>query len=114
MARVNIGKLDQRVVIERPASTRTDDGEVVAGWAYVAEVWANISPLRGIEKLQANMVQESADTIITVRWAPALSALTRECRVRHKANIFDVKDLIPINFERRWLEIHATTGLNAG
>jgi len=114
MARVDIGKLDQRIVIESLVITRASDGEELPGWALVAEVWGNIRPMRGQEKLQANMVQESADTVITVRWAPALDTLTRECRLRHRTTIFDVKDLVPVDFAKRWIEFYATTGLNAG
>jgi SPP1 family predicted phage head-tail adaptor len=110
-----IGELDHRVVIEAAVQSRTSEGEVVNGWAPVATVYAAIRPIRGEEKLQAGVSVESFDTVITVRWAQALADLTRGgVRLKHKTRIFDVKDIQPINYERRWIEFYATSGLNAG
>lgn len=116
MPSVDTGDLDQRIRIEAPAETRSSDGEVLTGWTRVAEVWAHIEPMRGAERFAASMTVESTDTVITVRWAPALRALTRKCRIIQLLDnvIYDVKDIVPIAYKNQWIEFHATSGLNAG
>lgn len=43
------GKLDQRVLIERPNTTKNEYGEPEPNWTTVATVWAEVSDLTGRE-----------------------------------------------------------------
>ena len=65
---MNAGQLDQRIELQR--LTRTDDGYggYVETWTTYASVWANVRPLSGRERYQAQQTQANANYRITIRY----------------------------------------------
>lgn len=108
------GKLRRRLMFDRPIAVKTADGEEINQWEQMAVVWASVEPLQGRERLLAGQVADSGDVEISVRWSTELEALTRECRIRDGATIYDVKDKIHIDMARREIRFMATTGITAG
>ena len=43
------GRLDTRVTVQRPETTRDAWGGVVEGWGLVTSTWASVEPLQGRE-----------------------------------------------------------------
>lgn len=52
-----IGKMRDRVRIEKPSATVDSHGQPVKGWTAVRTVWAEVQPLPGKELFQAAQVQ---------------------------------------------------------
>jgi len=79
------GKLNARVVVERPEVTRDDMGSELITWVKVATVWAHIAPIvpaRGREAEVANQLQDQADTRITIRWSDQIDGMSAKWRLR--------------------------------
>ena len=65
------GKLRHKSRIETPTVSRdTDYGDVTETWATLGngEVWANIRPISGVERWQANAVDPAVTHKITIRY----------------------------------------------
>jgi SPP1 family predicted phage head-tail adaptor len=80
------GKLNSRLIIERPEVTRdADTGAELVAWVEVATVWAAITPIvsiRGREAMMADQVQAAIDVKITIRWSPLVDPMTAKWRAR--------------------------------
>lgn len=61
--------LRERMTLQKPVEVRTSTGGVRITWEDVDdEVWAAVTPLRGIQLFYAQQLQSPADTRITIRW----------------------------------------------
>lgn len=79
------GKLNARLIIERPDISRDDTGAELITWIKVATVWAEISPIvsvRGREALMGDQVQAKIDVKITIRWSPRIDGMSAKWRAR--------------------------------
>lgn len=79
------GKLNARLVIERPEVSQDDTGAELIAWVKVATVWAWIAPIisiRGREALMGDQVQAAVDVKITIRWSPHIDGMSAKWRVR--------------------------------
>src|SRR5262245_28369589 len=65
---VDIGRLDKRVELQRPATTQNAFGEEVATWETLARMWASVEPLSSQELLQADQVQAQVTHKVWVRY----------------------------------------------
>jgi SPP1 family predicted phage head-tail adaptor len=75
------GRLLHRVAIERPIERQDASGAVIVErWEIVATVWADIRPVRARETYLGAQVLGAVDTVITIRFRPAL---TEKMRVVH-------------------------------
>lgn len=72
------GRLDTRVTVERPETTRDAWGGLVEGWALIASTWAAVEPLQGREFIAAMAVQAEATIRVRVRY---LAGVDASCRV---------------------------------
>lgn len=61
------GQLDQRVTLQSVSSTTDAGGGRVETWATVATLWANVRPLSGRERLQADQIESPANYRVTIR-----------------------------------------------
>ena len=88
------GKLRRQVTIQQPAIGQNGVGEATQTWSTLAaNVWAEITPLKGKETIQAGQVNAQADTMIRIRYlagvAPAMRVLygTRNFEIQNVANL---------------------------
>jgi SPP1 family predicted phage head-tail adaptor len=87
------GRLDRRVRLEQKTATRAADGSEIPAWSLVAEVWAQVLPLRGQERYGAGAEQAERDARIRIRWRPGVSA---GMRVVYEARSWDVQAILEI------------------
>jgi SPP1 family predicted phage head-tail adaptor len=85
------GRLDRRVLLQREVTTQDEYGEVVITWQDVAEVWAEMRPLRGTERIDAAQLVAQFDTSWRIRWRPDVRAAG--WRVRYDGRDHDVKSV---------------------
>lgn len=74
---MEIGKLNRRVTIQRPATGEYPDGQPVIGWTDVATVWANVRYLNGIETVKADAVASVSKASIRIRRRTDVAASMR-------------------------------------
>jgi SPP1 family predicted phage head-tail adaptor len=87
------GRLDRRIRIEQRTVTRGADGSETVAWALVAEVWAQVQPLRGQERYGAGAEQAERDARIRIRW---LSGVSAGMRVVYEARAWDVQAILEV------------------
>lgn len=93
------GQLDRRIVIERAAVVQNDLGEEVESWSVWITVWAEVQPLDGSERWQAQEVMAEAPTRFRLRWLPGLSV---EDRIRYDDRLYDIHSINEIGRRRGW------------
>lgn len=74
---LNIGRLNQRVALQQPATTVDALGQRVETWATVADVWAQAQPLRGREFFAAGQVQSEASVRFRMRYRSGVTSAMR-------------------------------------
>jgi head-tail adaptor len=73
-----IGKLRERVRIERETRTPDGGGGFTVGWLTVAVRWAAVEPLKGLERLQAMQLEAANLYKVTLRnECPEITAANR-------------------------------------
>ena len=72
-----LAAMRSRVTLERPVDTPDDTGALTRVWTAVADVWAQITPVRGAENFAAGAQETSILHEATIRWRPDVVAPMR-------------------------------------
>lgn len=97
----------QRHLVEFQRATETANafGEPVQTWATISSDWCAVEPLKGNEKFEAMQVQTDIDTRIVARWHKKLATLNTKDRMVFDGTIFDIKEVLNIDYRNRELHI---------
>lgn len=71
------GRLNRRIVLQRPTLTQDGAGQAVRGWTDVATVWAALEPARGRRTFDAQKVTADCDVVIRIRFRADVDATWR-------------------------------------
>ena len=85
------GRLNKRITIQSPATGQDATGEPTTGWTDVATVWASIVDVSGREYVAAGGLQNSAQTMVTLRFR---AGIVPSMRVVHGADTFNVEAVL--------------------
>ena len=97
------GRLNTRVTLQRRATGQDDWGQPTEGWEDVAQLWADVRHLNGVESIKAG-----AD----------VSVVRASFRIRHRAGIdagmrllaggavYDIEAVLP-GGQREWMDLAA-------
>jgi SPP1 family predicted phage head-tail adaptor len=110
---MNPGALRHLVTIERPVVTQSDSGAEIATFGTVCKAFASVEPLSGREALQAGQITAEVTTRITLRWQPALDAISAKWRVRHAGIVYDITQPAHLKLEQREVELMCSSGMHA-
>lgn len=69
---MNIGKLRQRITLQKQVNTVNDYGAAVTTWKSVSTVWADVRPISGHEYFAAQQVHSEVTTQIWIRYLPGI------------------------------------------
>ncbi len=109
-----IGRLDKRVTVQRRSSTKDSYGQELDSWTTIAQVWAQVKPLGGKERMRnAAMVVESILThTVTVRYSETLMPpLEADAwRILYGSRIFNISTSRDVEEDRRFIEFDCTEG----
>lgn len=113
------GRINHRVIVERPVVTRGTSGQEATTWERFGEFWAGIEPSRGRESNQTGQVTASYDTLIVLRWSLKVNQITAKWRVRPAklgdATVWNISSPpIHVNFNHRELHLQCSAGINRG
>lgn len=96
------GKLRHRVQIQ--ALSQVQDlatGEMLDTWTELATVWANVVPLRGQERFEAQQVQAELSHRVEMRYRPDV---TSKNRLLYDGRILEIASVA--DFEERHRELN--------
>lgn len=111
---MRIGRLNQRVIVERPLRTQDSAGAEEVAWSVVATVWGEVMPIKGRERMAANQLLAEMDTLIRLRWAPVIEAIDATWRLRVASVIYNIVSAANVQMANRELEVMCASGTNDG
>lgn len=98
------GQLDRQITIQSATEAQATDGFPAKTWANIATdptVWAQVVPLRGRERFDAQQINAEVDTLFRTRWR---SDLTEQMRIVYDSTPYDITALTEMG-RRDGLEI---------
>lgn len=99
---MDIGSLNRRVTIQRPATGEYPDGQPMTGWTDVATVWANVRYLNGVETVKAGAVASVAKASIRIRRRTDLAA---NMQAVLGSTVFTIKAVLPDEESKERLDL---------
>jgi SPP1 family predicted phage head-tail adaptor len=106
---VNAGAMDRRIRIEQATTSADGYGQPIETWSLLAEVWAEVAPLRGRELWAAQQVNAELTTRFRIRYR---SDVTEKMRIICEGTEYDIESIAEIG-RREGLEIMATAKVPA-
>ncbi len=86
----NIGRMDQRIIIQEPITTRSPSGEAVNTWAAKHVLWASISEMPGTEKLANDKNTAVENTFFVTRY---VAGITTKMRISYDNEIYNIRSI---------------------
>lgn len=84
-------KLRHRVTLQGKTTEGDGQGGFAETWGDVADLWVNLDPLKGVERIQAQQLQTPNTHRVLLRYR---SGITTAMRLRYGTRIFDIKEVI--------------------
>ena len=104
-AHVRAGNLDRRITIEKNTPVQdSDSGELVAGWATLATMWAQVRPLRGSERFEAQRENAERVSVFRIRHR---TDIDETMRIVYGGDEYDIESIAELG-RSEGLEITAT------
>lgn len=97
------GDLDRRITIEQATAGTDDYGAPTQTWATLAQVWAQVKPVRGQEYFAAQQVNARVDTVFKIRHR---TDITTAMRISYGSEYYDIQSVLEIG-RREGLELMA-------
>lgn len=82
------GKLNRKVTIESPSTTRDEYGQPTQVWADVLTTWAAIRAVTSKEVHAASSFVSQVSHVVAIRWHPGILA---KRRIIYRDRIFDIR-----------------------
>lgn len=108
-----IGKLRERVTVERMTRTPDGFGGATVSWIEVATCRAEVISFKGREHARDGRAETRAPYRVVTRYR---EDVTSAMRIRWRDRLLDIQSAIDPDGERRWLALDCieTTGSEAG
>ena len=98
---IRIGHLRQRISVERPVRTSDGGGGAAESWVLVAEVWAQIRPLSGSERAEADGLAGRVSHEVIMRYRDDVGP---DDRIAFDGRLFDIRAALDVDERRRFLK----------
>lgn len=109
-----IGRLDKRVSIQRRSATKDVFGQEIDSWTTIAQVWAQVKPLGGKERMRntAMVVEAILTHTVTVRFSEYLMPPIEAdaWRIVYATRFFNITASRDMDEDRRFIEFDCTEG----
>ena len=103
------GLLRHRIELQQKAETRDPTGGTTRTWTTQRTVWAQILPLRGQERFEAQQVEGRTTMKIRIRYYSPIDATWR---AKKGNRIFNINAVLNITEGRFTHELHCTETLD--
>lgn len=101
-------RIRQRLTLQQEIRTGDSAGGYVRSWQNVADIWAEITPLTGKEKLFSERLQGSITHRILIRFR---SDITTENRLFFENRVFNIRSVSNVKELGDTMEILAEEGV---
>lgn len=101
-------RLRHRVTLQQPIEVSDGAGGYTLTWQDVAELWAQIEPLRGTEELQALQIKSEVVYRFTLRYREDITA---EKRFTFSGKIFNIRSVFNVDMLNALVEIMVEEGV---
>ena len=108
------GKLDKRVLLQRPENSKDSFGGIVSTWTDVGWLWANLSYLSGREFLKNGLNAESCNVSVQVRKSKLTAGISPEWRLVYQSKVFNIQAVLPDSVHAEVINLPCIEGMNAG
>lgn len=105
-----IGRMRQRVTIQRNDGTKGTRGQKAESWTDIKTVWAEVRTLSGTEGETANMNIASATHLVTIRWR---SDVTEKMRLEWGTKYLGIVSIRDIDGRRQFLDLYCEEAIDA-
>lgn len=95
------GDLNKRIVLQTTTRTTDGGGGFTEVWADTVTVWANVEPLNGAERFEAQQVAASLSHRVTIRHR----TVTPQQRVKYGTRIFRIQAVVNPHEGREMLQL---------
>ena len=100
MARLPVGELRARLILEGPVETPDRAGGVARSWSTLATLWGDVTTLNAQQRLEAEQIGQTVTHRLTLRWR---TGLTTKQRLRRGTQIFLIRGVQDPDDRRRRL-----------
>ena len=94
------GRLNSRIALMQRGNTVDELGQPVESWTKVADLWADIRFLSGVESLKADAVVSVARASVRIRYRESVTAAMR---LHYGTTVFEIKAVLPKG--REWVDL---------
>lgn len=108
------GKLDKRVLLQRPEISRASLGGIDRKWTDVGWLWANLSYLSGREFLKNGLNAESCNVSVQIRKSKLTAGISPEWRLVYQGKVFNIQAVLPDSVHAEVINLPCVEGMNAG
>lgn len=109
---VEAGKLNKRIVIQRPGMDRDELGQLIPAWQDVPPpCWASILHRSGLETIKADTSISVVKASIRIRYRLDIDATMR---VLHKSVVYEIKAVLPDEVGHEYVDLVCETGASNG
>lgn len=103
-----IGQADQRVTLQRKATTADGIGGQTEAWAGIGTVWAKVTPRIGREAMEGGRMNASAMATFTIRYRADLTELDR---LIWRGEAWNIRRIMRVSGRGLWLDVDAERGV---
>lgn len=105
MSLLDINKLNHRVALLQPSTTRNSCNEAITTWSSAGEVWAYVEPLSGNEAFKAKQIHATMTYRVTVRYNPSVNS---KWRVQWGSTVLEILSAVDWNGQHEALVLNCT------
>ena len=105
---MSIGKMRYEVQLQKPTNTIDTGGGLTEAWSTLANLWADIKPLRGAETYRQGQVQEKTTHLITIRYRRDIGT---NYRILYDSDNYNIKYIKNLDNRDRFLELECELGV---
>jgi SPP1 family predicted phage head-tail adaptor len=84
---MNIGTLDERLLLEEPVRTPDGGGGAAVTWQPLTELWGHVRPISGEERLVHDQLAGRLTHEVWIRWR---AGVTAAMRFRQDTRIYEI------------------------
>ena len=99
---MHIGQLNNRVTIEQLSAGVDSIGQPVMTWTMLAQVWASIRFIKGLEAIQGGMEGSLSHVSLRIRYK---ASITPAMRVTHGGLTYQIKAILPDLAGKQYMDL---------
>lgn len=107
------GRLNTRIVVERPVPGDDGYGNVVAGWSWLVTLWGDMREASGKEVVAAGREDAPRSAMVIIRRSAVTAGITEADRIVARGAVWNIRTIRAVGNEGALLELHCETGVAA-